>query len=166
MISGPVGTPYWMSPEVATGRGSRVSWPSDIWSLAITAMDLADGHPSHFDLTPQEAMRQIADSDPPTFDQPARWSADFRDFLACCLQRDVERRPKVATERLSKVADRDQALADCTALTGRLSPGVDFSREQELTERFLLGDRGDHDPRRGARGSSMLPSRPSPLPSG
>lgn len=60
--------------------------------------------------------------------------------LTVTLVRDVERRPKVAAERLSKVADRDRALADCTALTGRLSPGVDFSREQELTARFLLGD--------------------------
>ena len=60
--------------------------------------------------------------------------------LTVTLVRDVERRPKVAAERLSKVADRDRAFADCTALTGRLSPGVDFSREQELTARFLLGD--------------------------
>lgn len=60
--------------------------------------------------------------------------------LTVTLVREVDRRPKVASERLSKVADRDKALADCTVLTGRLSPGVDFSREQELTARFLLGD--------------------------
>ncbi|HWA40047.1 MAG TPA: hypothetical protein VG712_00450, partial [Gemmatimonadales bacterium] len=60
--------------------------------------------------------------------------------LTVTLVREVERTPRVAAERLSKVKDRDQALADCTALTGRLAPGIDFSREQELTERFLLGD--------------------------
>ena len=60
--------------------------------------------------------------------------------LTVTLVRDVERRPKIAAERLSQAADRDRALADCTALTGRLSPGVDFAREQELTARFLLGD--------------------------
>lgn len=60
--------------------------------------------------------------------------------LTVTLIRDVEPRPKVAAERLSKVADRDRALAGCAALTGRLAPGVDFSREQELTARYLLGD--------------------------
>ncbi|HVX89672.1 MAG TPA: GNAT family N-acetyltransferase, partial [Gemmatimonadales bacterium] len=55
--------------------------------------------------------------------------------LTITLVREVERVPKVPAERLSQVKDRDRALADCTALTGRLAPGVDFSREQELTER-------------------------------
>lgn len=60
--------------------------------------------------------------------------------LTVTLVRDVERIAKVPAERLSQLPDRDRALADCTALTGRLAPGVDFSREQELTERYLLGD--------------------------
>lgn len=60
--------------------------------------------------------------------------------LTVTLVREVERVPRVAAERLSKLADRDRGIAECTALTGRLAPGVDFSREQELTARYLLGD--------------------------
>lgn len=60
--------------------------------------------------------------------------------LTVTLVHDIERRGKAEAGRLSKATDREAALAACTALTGRLSPGVDFSREQVLTERYLLGD--------------------------
>ena len=60
--------------------------------------------------------------------------------LTVTLVRDLERRAKPEGGRLSTSPDRARALAACTALTGRLSPGVDFAREQELTERYLLGD--------------------------
>ncbi|CEP02533.1 hypothetical protein PBRA_009117 [Plasmodiophora brassicae] len=93
MLTGPVGTPYWMSPEVAAGRGSRVSWSADIWSLAITAIELADGHPPYFSLKPAQAMKLIAENDPPTLENPSRWSFEFRDFLNCCLQKDPFDRP-------------------------------------------------------------------------
>lgn len=60
--------------------------------------------------------------------------------LTVTLVRDLERRARPEGGRLSTSPDRAGALAACTALTGRLSPGVDFAREQELTERYLLGD--------------------------
>ncbi|MEO6068775.1 MAG: GNAT family N-acetyltransferase [Gemmatimonadales bacterium] len=60
--------------------------------------------------------------------------------LTVTLVHDVDRRAKPEAMRLSKAVDRDARLAACTALTRRLSPGVDFSREQVLTERYLLGD--------------------------
>ena len=60
--------------------------------------------------------------------------------LTVTLVKDVDRRAKTEAARLSRSADRAAALVRCTALTARLSPGVDFSREQDLTERYLLGD--------------------------
>jgi GNAT superfamily N-acetyltransferase len=36
--------------------------------------------------------------------------------------------------------DRDDALAECRALTEQLQPGIDFTRELALTEQLALGD--------------------------
>ena len=60
--------------------------------------------------------------------------------LTVTLVHEVDRKGKVESQRLSRAKDRPALLAACTALTDRLAPGVDFSREQDLTERYLLGD--------------------------
>jgi len=60
--------------------------------------------------------------------------------LTVTLIDDAGIRGRTEALQLSKVTDRASKLAACTALTAKLSPGVDFSREQELTERYLLGD--------------------------
>ena len=60
--------------------------------------------------------------------------------LTVTLVRDVEGRGRSDAVRLSKAPDRVGLLAACRKLTAKLSPGVDFTREQELTERYLLGD--------------------------
>lgn len=48
-------------------------------------------------------------------------------------------RPLQLLSRLSPL-EREAAMQACLALTTRLQPGYDFSREIELTERFALGD--------------------------
>ena len=60
--------------------------------------------------------------------------------LTVTLIEDAGHRARGEGVRLSRSADRAAQLAACTALTERLSPGVDFAREQDLTERYLLGD--------------------------
>jgi GNAT superfamily N-acetyltransferase len=60
--------------------------------------------------------------------------------LTVTLVEDAGRRGRAEGARLSRLTDRADRLAACTALTARLAPGVDFSREQLLTERYLLGD--------------------------
>lgn len=72
-----------MSPELIQGEGytNKV----DIWSLGITAIEMADGQPPHFKEPPLKAMLLIHSGSSPTVETPNEWSDSFNDFLARAL---------------------------------------------------------------------------------
>ncbi|XP_076468254.1 myosin-IIIb-like isoform X2 [Babylonia areolata] len=91
-----VGTPYWMAPEViACEQQLDYSYDvrCDVWSLGITAIELAEGKPPHADVDPRRALFKIPRSPPPKLSHQDLWSAEFHDFLARCLVKDFEQRP-------------------------------------------------------------------------
>jgi len=88
-----VGTPYWMAPElIEMGQPQADSWAAcDMWSLGCTIIELMTGHPPYGHLEGIPAMYQIVNAkDPPEF--PPGISAELKDFLLRCLQRDPSSR--------------------------------------------------------------------------
>ena len=76
-----------MAPELIQGRGYTDK--IDIWSLGITALEMANGEPPYYKKKPLKALLLISTSPSPTVENPDKWSDSFKDFLAHALDIDV-----------------------------------------------------------------------------
>eukprot|EP00043_Microstomoeca_roanoka_P028887 m.19947 g.19947 ORF g.19947 m.19947 type:complete len:300 (-) comp8780_c0_seq1:435-1334(-) len=94
-----VGSPHWMAPEVIAcehDKKARYNSLCDVWSLGITAIELAQCQPPYHDLHPVKVLFKITAAPSPKLDQPEQWSNDFHSFLSAALIKDPMRRPTAA----------------------------------------------------------------------
>ena len=82
MRSTAIGTPHWMAPEVI--QEGEYSALADVWSLGISAIELAERHPPLWELRPVlQALFRIPRDPAPTLSRPDAWSGDFVAWLHC-----------------------------------------------------------------------------------
>ncbi|KAK2530606.1 Slk [Columba guinea] len=146
-----IGTPYWMAPEVVmceTSKDRPYDYKADIWSLGITLIEMAQIEPPHHELNPMRVLLKIAKSDPPTLAQPSKWSADFKDFLKKCLEKNVDARWS-ATQLLqhsfvtvtSNKPIRELIAEAKAEVTEEVEDGKDEDEEEETENSLLPSDK-------------------------
>ncbi|XP_045472386.1 TRAF2 and NCK-interacting protein kinase isoform X8 [Harmonia axyridis] len=97
-----IGTPYWMAPEViACDENPEATYDnrSDLWSLGITALEMAESQPPLCELHPMRALFLIPRNPPPRL-KSKKWNKKFHGFIDTVLVKDYHERPY--TEQLLK----------------------------------------------------------------
>ena len=114
-----VGTVTYMSPERI--RAEPYSIESDIWGLGLTLMECAIGKfPYPATQYPIEMIQYIASEPPPKLPNHFKFTNQFKDFLAQCINKDPLKRPnakqlkkhKWITQSLKKSANLRQWIKD------------------------------------------------------
>ena len=82
------GTSWYMAPEV---YDEATVLKSDVWSVGITLIELAEGQNPYAGCTSAAVMKAILMSEPPSLSS-SKWPAEFVDFVNKCLVKDVSER--------------------------------------------------------------------------
>ena len=82
------GTSWYMAPEVYEGK---TELKSDVWSLGITLIELAEGKNPFDECSLFDVMKRVCYGECPKLSS-SRWSSAFADFVSKCLIRDTKER--------------------------------------------------------------------------
>ncbi|KAI4731866.1 Pkinase-domain-containing protein [Aureobasidium sp. EXF-10728] len=124
-----VGTPFWMAPEVIQESG--YDFKADIWSLGITAMELANGEPPHSQVHPMKVLFLIPKERAPRL-EGGTWSKEFREFVALCLNKDADTRPTAKTLLKHKFIQRAGRVDSLKMLVDRARNRIANDKKDRL----------------------------------
>jgi len=127
-----IGSPCYMAPEILDQEG-RNGYDSkvDIWSLGITALELAYGKPPNSELTTMKLIIKTLNEEPPRLIKQPYWDDSFAEFIDCCLVKDPAKRKSA-----------DELLKSCKGFFGK-AKSQEYVREKLLKNIPKLDDRVD-----------------------
>lgn len=141
-----IGTPYWMAPEVLQAKARNgYDEKADIWSLGITALELAKGVPPLADMHPMRVIFKIPFSNPPCLPDPECWSKDFTDFLAQSLRKESATRPSAGELLRHPFITNAGSKSVMLDVVNRVMLDMDQFRKHEVVEEQSVLDKIDHD---------------------
>lgn len=82
-------------PESANSQTASYDSKADIWSIGITAIELAEKSPPLSDIHPMRALYLIPTSDL-NFAKPKNFTKPFQEFVLQCLTKNPNQRPSAA----------------------------------------------------------------------
>ncbi|KAJ0405304.1 hypothetical protein P43SY_001063 [Pythium insidiosum] len=130
-----VGTPCWMAPEVME-QVKGYDYKADIWSLGITALELAKGYAPYARYQPMKVLLLTLQEDPPSlksYDDDGssqQFSRHYKDMIKVCLQKDPTKRP--ATSAMLKHSFFKKA-GDAAFLASNLLNKIEDIGETSMT---------------------------------
>ncbi|XP_064359025.1 mitogen-activated protein kinase kinase kinase kinase 1 isoform X2 [Dromaius novaehollandiae] len=161
-----IGTPYWMAPEVAAVElKGGYNELCDVWSVGITAVELAELQPPLFDVHPLRVLFLMSKSgyQPPKLKDKGKWSPAFHNFVKVTLTKSPKKRPSAAKmlahqfvaqpglsrtltlELLEKLRDPERLLGGCDPDEEEPELPPPVPRRIHSTHRPPPAGRGDAD---------------------
>lgn len=135
------GTFCWMAPEVFLR--TPYDYECDIWSLGISAIELAQGHAPRCNCHPKEVCAMTLTCAPPSLEDEKngrKYSKCFRDFVKSCLEKDPHRRPS-AKELLGhpfiKKAKSSASVARSLLAEKKKDASTSCGKSSRLTNKVL-----------------------------
>jgi serine/threonine-protein kinase OSR1/STK39 len=133
------GTPCWMAPEVmeqTMGYNNK----ADIWSLGITALELAYGRAPYAKYQPMKVLLMTLQNPPPTAevyqDESYKFPSIFHSFVSKCLKTEPSKRPtaaKLMKHKFFRLAKPVEIIRE--RLLAKLPQVHDVDNSAEILER-------------------------------
>ena len=99
--------------------GEKYDGKADVWSVAITCIEMAEKLPPLHDVHPMRVIMCIPKNNPPTLTDEDKWSVDFKHFLRTCLVKTPVNRAS-ATECLKHPFLADENSKNLSEISAKI----------------------------------------------